>query len=105
MNLYIVRHGPAEPRDQYARGSDAQRPLTAAGKHKTSRAAQGLSAAGCRPDRIISSPLVRAKQTAEIIASALGGDISVEFSELLAPGAPTKKVLSWLAGLWQMSAL
>lgn len=93
MILIYVRHGIAMERDEFARhciengieGDDEQRPLTAEGKRKTKRAAMGLSraldslqTAGASPSRalqirplILTSPLLRARQTASILSKTL----------------------------------
>ncbi len=69
MQLLIFRHGLAE--DQSADGSDAARALTSDGVRKTRRAARGLIRIIDRPDVILTSPLLRARQTAEILGLAL----------------------------------
>ncbi len=86
MNLetvYIVRHGIA---DAYAAsGSDYDRRLTEVGIDKTRRAARGMAAIGVSPDLILTSPLLRAAETAEIVAAAVGRP-QLRESEALAPG-------------------
>ena len=76
MILYIVRHGIAVDREDPKAPPEAERPLTAKGIQKTRSAALGLRSAGAKPDVLITSPYVRAAQTAEIFAEALG--IAVE---------------------------
>ncbi len=66
MKLYIMRHGQAE---MYA-PSDAERPLSDYGREEVRRSAQSLK--GISFDGIISSPYLRARQTAEIVASVVG---------------------------------
>ncbi len=66
MKLYVMRHGPAE--DDAPTGRDADRALTAAGRERVAAVAKALSEANESPFAIISSPLVRAMQTAEIVA-------------------------------------
>jgi phosphohistidine phosphatase len=72
MILYIVRHGLAVDRTDPKAPPEAERPLTAKGVQKTRAAALGLKALGVKPDLVISSPFVRAAQTAEIFVEALG---------------------------------
>lgn len=72
MIVYIVRHGIAVARDDPKVTSEAERPLTADGVKKTRSAALGLRRLGAKPDVFITSPYVRAAQTAEIFAEALG---------------------------------
>src|ERR1700682_4554613 len=72
MILYLVRHGIAIDRADPKSPPEAERPLTAKGVQKTRLAALGLKALGAKPDVVITSPYVRAAQTAEIFAEALG---------------------------------
>ena len=65
---------------------DAKRPLTPEGKQKTRAIASGLVRAGLDVDWIVSSPLVRAVQTAEIVAEALTPNPPMDFCDALAPG-------------------
>ncbi len=72
MILYLVRHGIAVDRTDPKSPPEAERPLTAKGVQKTRSAALGLKGLGVKPDALLSSPYVRAAQTAEIFAEALG---------------------------------
>jgi phosphohistidine phosphatase len=72
MMLYIVRHGIAMDRTDPKCPPEPERPLTARGVQKTRSAALGLRALGVKPDALVTSPYVRAAQTAEIFAEALG---------------------------------
>ncbi|HVY44840.1 MAG TPA: histidine phosphatase family protein, partial [Minicystis sp.] len=66
MLLYVMRHGPAE--DTAPSGRDRDRRLTVAGRSVVERAARELSASRTAPlGRILTSPLVRARETAEIV--------------------------------------
>lgn len=67
MNLYFIRHATAEPKAD----SDAQRNLTAEGKEEAKLLGKGLKKLGIKPDEILTSPLNRAVQTAEIIAQVM----------------------------------
>jgi phosphohistidine phosphatase len=69
--LYLVRHEEAEPG---AFGPDGHRALTDHGRRRMHKNAQRFLDLGERPDLILTSPLVRAVQTAEILASVLGYD-------------------------------
>ena len=80
--VYIVRHGIAE--DYSTAGSDAARRLSPEGIEKTGLAARGMKRIGVDPDVILSSPLARAKETAEII-SAILDDTKLQISRSLAP--------------------
>jgi phosphohistidine phosphatase len=67
VKLYVMRHGPAE--DASATGRDGDRALTPEGRERTRAVARALLADGEIPLTIVSSPLVRALQTAEIVAA------------------------------------
>ena len=69
MNIYILRHGEAEPASASLR--DAQRPLTPRGKHTLETVLKAARRMKVTPDAIFTSPLVRARQTAEIAGSIL----------------------------------
>ena len=84
MRLYIVRHGIAELRT-LSSGNDADRRLTDEGMEKIRQAAGGLNAAGFIPDVILCSPLVRARQTAEIFMKGFGTGIPLIPAHDLAP--------------------
>lgn len=90
--LYLIRHGIAADRSEYAR--DGDRPLTDAGRQKTQKIARRLAKLGLRFDVLLSSPLVRAWQTAEILqAAGLCGAIA-RF-EPLAPGGDVADWVAW----------
>lgn len=82
MELFIVRHGIAE--DVSADGSDEARGLTEEGRKKMKEEAVGFSRLGWKPQRVFSSPLVRAQQTADFLATEY--HIKVEQMKELAPG-------------------
>lgn len=66
MKLYVMRHGPAA--DDSPSGRDADRALTAAGRERVAAVAKALDEAGEAPFAILSSPLVRSVETAEIVS-------------------------------------
>lgn len=72
MKLHLFRHGIAIDRDDPACPSEHDRFLTPKGIAKTEAAAQGLRVLGLKPNLILTSPLLRAVQTAEIACEALG---------------------------------
>ena len=82
--IYLVRHALAE--DRAASGRDADRALTREGRKTMKRAARGMAGIGVRPGLILMSPLVRTRQTAEIIAEELEA-VDLELCDLLAPGS------------------
>jgi phosphohistidine phosphatase len=69
VKLYVMRHGPAE--DDSPTGRDSDRILTPEGRERTRAVARALVSEGEAPLTIVSSPLVRALQTAEIIAAVI----------------------------------
>jgi phosphohistidine phosphatase len=94
VKIYIMRHGPAE--DQSATGRDYDRKLTSSGRARTEIAAHEL-ARWERPKRVISSPLVRTVETAEVVMAALGLHFELETREELAPGGDAIALVSQLA--------
>jgi phosphohistidine phosphatase len=81
--LYFLRHADAGDPEAWA-GPDDARPLSGKGEKQSRRLARFLSGIGFAPDAIISSPKVRARQTAEIVAEAVG--VEVELDERLGRG-------------------
>ncbi len=72
MQLDLVRHGIAIDRDAPHCPPDAERPLTPKGMKKTHAAALGLRALKVQPEIVLSSPWLRAVQTAEIVCEVIG---------------------------------
>jgi phosphohistidine phosphatase len=70
MRLYLFRHGPAGSRAEWE-GPDGERPLTPEGRTVVERMCRTMAKAGITVDAVLTSPLVRARQTAEIAAQAL----------------------------------
>lgn len=99
IELYIVRHGLAGEHGSYA--NDNERPLTEEGIRKTRKVAKQLKEFGLRFDLILTSPLVRAKQTAEILQEAHLGKSLQEAAEL-APGGDFAQWINWLQS-WRES--
>lgn len=91
-----MRHGIAVMRTGVGGVDDARRELTADGKARMKEIARGLRAAGFVPDWIITSPLVRAVQTAEIVAKAVGAG-TPDACDGLALGGSFEVLLSFLA--------
>ena len=88
LELYLIRHGLAAERgEDYP--DDSKRPLTSAGIARLRKEAKALAALDVDFDLIISSPLVRAKQTADTIATSMPSHPEVTLSDALAPaGTP-----------------
>jgi phosphohistidine phosphatase len=83
MNLYLVRHAIAEEIDGYE--DDSLRPLTERGSEKMQKIAQTLKEIGVKPDLIVSSPYVRASQTASILAKELKYKAEIAYCDFLVP--------------------
>jgi phosphohistidine phosphatase len=98
MQLYIVRHGIAIDRDDPKCPADPERYLTEEGKEKSKQVAKGVAEVGAVPDLILSSPYLRAKQTAEIFAAELEyPKQKIRETELLLPGAESLQLFRELA--------
>ena len=94
MIIYLVRHGIAVDRADPKSPPEAERPLTAKGVQKARSAALGLRALKIKPDALVSSPFVRAAQTAEIFAEALGlAPDKIRVSEALKPAADPAEIV------------
>jgi phosphohistidine phosphatase len=100
MILYLVRHGLAVDRTDPKSPAEAERPLTAKGVQKTRAAALGLAELDVNPDVLISSPYVRAAQTAEIFAETLGYSVQkIKVSEALKPAANPSEIVKEITRL------
>jgi phosphohistidine phosphatase len=97
--LLLLRHGLAEDREQAAAAGrpDDERPLTAEGRRRTAQVAERLLALELQGVAMLSSPLLRARQTAEI-ACQVGLAPGFELAPPLAPqGDPLPLLTPWLA--------
>jgi phosphohistidine phosphatase len=92
MDLYLIRHAHAV--DGAHNADDRARPLTAEGRLKAQAVGAALIKEGARFFAIVSSPLVRAVETAELIAVAGGYGGALTISEALAPGGDTRAMLA-----------
>ena len=96
MILYLVRHGIAVDVGEKGVRRDSERMLSNEGRVKTEQAARGLHTLQCAPDRVISSPLCRAVETAEIMAAVLCPGATAETCELLSPCSDLDELVFWL---------
>jgi phosphohistidine phosphatase len=92
MEIYILRHGIAE--DAAPGGSDADRALTAEGKAKLRRVLECAHAAGVRPDVILTSPLKRALETAQLATSILNVKRDLAVTPALSPTSSPQRIWS-----------
>jgi len=83
--LYLVRHGLAEERGAKW-PDDGKRPLSADGMSRMKKSARGLDRIDVKFDVILTSPLVRARQTADILSAEMDGHPTIVNVESLAPG-------------------
>lgn len=86
IELYLVRHAVAAERGD-AWPDDTKRPLTTKGIGRFRDVAEGLRAVHVVVDVVLTSPLVRARQTAELLAAGLAPHPAVQVTDALAPGA------------------
>jgi phosphohistidine phosphatase len=98
MDCVLVRHGSAVARDEWE-GSDADRPLTERGAKRVAQVAAGLSRLDVQPTHVLSSPLIRAIETATIVHRALRVHAAVQIVDALLPDAPPNRLLSILHDL------
>jgi phosphohistidine phosphatase len=95
MELLVIRHAIAADRDE---GSfpDSERPLTEKGRERMVEVAAALNELVPELDVIATSPLLRARETAAVVARHY--DMKPQLVDELAPGAPLGRLLEWLAG-------
>jgi len=93
VNLYLLRHGLAVEPGTQGFSCDADRPLTPEGERKVEKIALALEALEISFDIILSSPYIRAQQTADIVAQALDLRKKLQLSDTLTPSGNIKKML------------
>jgi phosphohistidine phosphatase len=86
MELYLLRHGIAVEPGTRGFEDDFSRPLTPKGRRQLRKNTAAIKELAGKFDLILSSPLVRAKQTAEIVAKALDSKKRLRFTSALGPG-------------------
>ncbi len=93
--LYLIRHGVAEERgDKWP--DDAKRPLSADGMSRMEKTARGLARLEVAIDAILTSPLIRTRQTADIVAAELHQHPPIVNTDALAPGGDFSGVIAAL---------
>jgi phosphohistidine phosphatase len=95
MNIYLLRHGIAVSAEESA--PDGERPLTAKGIKRMRKAARGMRRLGVDFDAVLTSPLARARQTADIVAAALGLESHLTVVEALQPNCSVDELLAGLS--------
>src|SRR5262245_5740679 len=96
LELYLVRHGVAAERGKEW-PDDSKRPLTPDGVARLRRSARGLNAVSVTFDQIVTSPLVRARQTADVLAEELKGKPPIATADALAPAGSSAAVIQEIA--------
>jgi phosphohistidine phosphatase len=91
VRLILIRHADADPGTP-----DEQRRLNATGREQARELGERLAASGVEPDAVLTSPLLRARETGETLAAALGRES--EPADALAPGATAAGVREAVAG-------
>ena len=98
MDCLLLRHGIAVERDEWE-GPDTDRPLTEKGKQRMREVAAGLNRLEVQPTHVLSSPLIRAIETAKIAHRSLRVRSAVHIVDELLPDAPPDRLLSILHDL------
>jgi phosphohistidine phosphatase len=96
MHLYLIRHADAVPLGEQGIQDDEQRPLTPEGEAQAETLAQAIARLGVRLDALLTSPLVRAKQTAQRLATKAA---RLKECPALAPGHKKRELLELLLGV------
>jgi phosphohistidine phosphatase len=102
MNLYLLRHGIAVDPSSPRFAKDAERPLTPKGRRRLQQVAEAMSVMKISFDVVLSSPYLRAKQTAEIVAKPLKRQKKLKFTDELVPGGNPKSLIQHLNELRPM---
>ncbi|HKD38092.1 MAG TPA: histidine phosphatase family protein [Pirellulales bacterium] len=95
MLLYIVRHAWAEDRDPEKFPNDDLRPLTSDGKKRFTKTVKRLVDGGCCPALVATSPLVRCRQTADILTERLENGTKIVELDALRPGSDLAELVRW----------
>ena len=95
MQLLVIRHAIAQTREEFAGDDDALRPLTKEGRRQMQRVAKGLRRIVGDLDVLGASPLLRATQTAEIVASQFSG-VDITAVKALEPESAFPTFVTWL---------
>ena len=96
LELYLIRHGIAAERGKEW-PDDSKRPLTPEGISRLRKTARGLNAIGVGFDQIVTSPLVRTRQTADVLVEELKSKPPVVTADALAPAGTPASVIQEIA--------
>lgn len=92
MELYLVRHAEAIRLGEQGVTEDEERTLTKKGEEQARKVGAGLAGRGVKPEVILASPLVRARQTAELLAAKWPKAPELQVCPALAPGRKRRKL-------------
>ncbi len=96
-DIFIIRHAWAEEQDLLHWSTDWERPLTRDGRKRFAAMVERLVQRGFQPGTIATSPLVRCRQTAEIVTEVIGNDALIVELDALQPGSDLDALLGWTA--------
>jgi phosphohistidine phosphatase len=99
MNIFLLRHGIAVEVGTPGYEKDSSRPLTSEGKHKLLKIAKAMKQLDLSFELIVSSPFVRAQETAKIVARAFGLRERLEIADCLVPDGDKLKLIELLKRL------
>lgn len=105
MDLYIVRHAIAVQRGTPGYEDDSQRPLTDKGRKKMNKIAKGLRQFGIELDVILTSPYVRARDTAKILATEFNMVDQIRFTDNLVPPGDFKALIDEIQEKYDVESL
>jgi len=101
MNLYVLRHAIATDRGTTGNEIDSERRLTKEGEKKMRRIARGMQSLGLSFDLVLSSPFVRARQTAEIVAETFGIEEKLTLTPHLETGGDPRRLVAEIASRYE----
>ena len=93
MRIYLIRHSNAVEQGVAEYQDDSRRPLTEKGRDKMTEIASALRKLGVNPDLIVSSPYLRARETAEILAKVLKYKKELLFNDSLVPAGTPEQII------------
>lgn len=105
MKIYLIRHGEAIDHETNSVKTDEYRFLTVKGRMTTRKVAKNLKEELSLADKIFTSPLTRAVQTAEIIATTIKFKNDVEIANELKIGSPMSKIIELITEHSTMNAI
>jgi phosphohistidine phosphatase len=98
VEIYLIRHAEAVPIGEQGITTDEERTLTEKGEHQTELAAKALQSRGIALDRLFTSPLVRARETADVLLRVwTKPELILGTCDQLAPGGKRRKLSKFIA--------